>query len=260
MKYKTKAWLNLAPGMFGRLQGTKQAERFSEKFYRELYKAEEQYQVESEKLAAEEEPDDSWLLTEDEVRKDVRRMQRYKIKRLRNILPTHILDQVADIRVLALNCCTPAVKREITAWCKQSDKKIKQAMQAYEKSFKRMFGDNPPDFWPHLNYHDYVVTSCRKQGTHLVLRLDNCDDVIHTAIFKHCTVITKEQPFRNATWLYEELYAIESGYELHVLLLNSRNKLIDFIIQFSDVSVERTPCDEEDEDEFLGCATAAPTI
>lgn len=145
-------------------------------------------------------------------------------------LPEHILQKVADIRVLALNVASPEVKKEITAYCKQNKKLVFSTLDAYKKQLNKQFGPNAP-FEEELNLHDNVVLSCRKRGKDIVLAIDNSYgySTFSTIVFKNCTVIKQDAPLHGAWFLYNEIYKSGDRFELH-FLLEKYNKLIDYTI------------------------------
>jgi len=248
MKYMTKEWYQTMQktSFHLLLHVTKQAEQFSEGFYRALYEAKENEMVrlweEVSKIQLEEPlPHDPETCDPDATRRTFKKNHRANVKYLKDTLPENILQQVADIRVLALNCASAAVKRDITAWCKQNEKAANQTARGYEKHYNAMLEKGNPAFLDNFSFHDCRVISCRKQGENLIIGLDytNGFSDVEAIILEQCIVLTQETPFRNAWWLYEEIYPVAGGYEIHALLQNSRMQLIDFIVHVTGVRFKR---------------------
>jgi len=177
----------------------------------------------------------------EKTRENFRKAQRNNVKCLKEDLPEYMLQQVADVRVLALDFASAAVKRDITAWCTQNRKEANQTAKGYEKQYRAMLKKGNPAFLEDFSFHDCKITSCRRQGKNLVIRLDNSGGFtdVQNIILEQCTILKQERPFRNAWWLYEEIYPVDGGWEIHVLLQNSRMQLIDFIVQVAGVRLKR---------------------
>jgi len=247
MKYMTKELCRfledtslhkmLPPGMLV----TELAAHFSQEFYEGLYQEKEDEAVRWGEEVYNLQPDHP-PIGPDEIRAFFKKMQRENVRSWKKRLPEHILRQVADIRVLALGCISPDVKREITAWCKQNEKTATQTAKEYLKLYKAMRKKGDPPFLEDFGFHDSRIASCRKRGEDLVIMLDNSGGwpEFKGVIFEQCTVLKKDRPFLNAWWETEEIYPIEGGYEIHVLLQESRcTKYIDFIVQVTGVRLIR---------------------
>jgi len=282
LKYMTKEWYETCQktDCYFSLKVSKQAESFSEDYFKTLYKKEEaawlKSQEEMSNLSIEEiypyefiaenidgsplEPEEfekakkeyfemreqAWLEYDDnrpvfdpeQEKKTFKQALRYNIKWLKTNLPDEILRNVADIRVLALDRASAAIKKEITAFCKANNKVMKSALEAYWKEHKKRFRHNEPSFLEMFNFHDCIVISCRKKGTDLIITLDNSGGFtnINQIVFKNCIIMKQDKPLYGAWWLYDEIYFSDRGYEIHALLLGkSGNELLDFIVDVTDV-------------------------
>lgn len=171
----------------------------------------------------------------EQEKKNFKRVFRYNFKHLKENLPDAILQKIADIRVLALNCASSDIKKEITTYCKTNKKAIELATKAYWNEYKKNFKSGEPAFAGNFNFHDCKVISCRKKGKDVILTLDNSGGFITISriIFKNCSILKQDKPLHGAWWLYDEIYKTNGGYEIHVLL--QKNELIDFIVIVTDV-------------------------
>ncbi|MCL2298836.1 MAG: DUF4085 domain-containing protein [Firmicutes bacterium] len=253
MKYMTKEWYQTMQNTSFHLplHTSEHAEKYSQAFYRMLYKAREDEMVriwgEVEKeywnpdLPQEYKPPNPPSFDPETIRKNFRKAHRHNVKDLKENLLEYILRQVADVRVLALHFASAAVKQDITAWCKQYEKATNQTAKGYAKQYKAMLKKGNPAFLEDFSFHDCKVTSCHRQGNNLVIELDNSGGFsdIETIILEQCTILKQETPFRNAWWLYEEIYPVDGGWEIHALLQNSRRQLIDFIVRAASVRFKR---------------------
>lgn len=171
----------------------------------------------------------------EQEKKNFRRSVKNNIAVLKKKLPEEILQKTADIRVLALNKASLEVKREITKYCRQNEKLVRSAMDAYQRNFMKQFGKDSPDFVKKLALHDCEVISCRREGKDIVLSLDNSGgftDICKIRL-KNCAIIKVDSQLSGAWCLYEEIYKTGDRYELHFLM--QKKELIDFIVSVDDV-------------------------
>ena len=180
---------------------------------------------------------------EEKEKKEFRNMQRAKIRRLQSVLPDEILRTVADIRVLALDVSSPEVKKVIRQFCKTNMKAVQRGYSDYDKAFAATFGNSAPDFVDQMELHDTLVTSCRKVGKDLVIRIDNGGMTDLTGFrLKNCIVLKKEASLCSTTFLYQEFYKVDGRYEIHFLMCRDRPngwELFDFIVSADDVVLQR---------------------
>jgi len=171
----------------------------------------------------------------EQERKNFKKWFRFKVKELQEKLPEAILEKVADIRVLALDCASAEVKKEIRRFCRGNHKSVQSAMAGYRKQYERQFKGNPPAFAEKISLHDCIIKSCRKSGKDLIITLDNSGGFtnINQLCLKNCEVLKQEAPLRGAWCLYEELYKTGDKFEIHFLM--EKKKLIDFIVSVDDV-------------------------
>ena len=171
----------------------------------------------------------------EQEKKNFKQALQHNVKHLERNLPGEILQKIADIRVLALNHASADIKKEITAYCKENEKAVESATNAYWNEQKNSFKNGEPAFSENFNFHDCKVISCRNKGKDTVLTLDNSGGFISISqiIFKNCSILKQDTPLHRAWWLYDEMYKTDAGYEIHVLL--QKKELIDFIVTVTDV-------------------------
>ena len=228
MKYMTKDWYETMQKTYLHLllKVTKKAEVYSEDYFKELYKREEKKMLKIQTFDSERE------------RKNFRQAFRNNIKVLKEKLPEEIIDKVADIRVLALNYASAEVKKDITSFCKQNEKNVRSASDAYQRQYRKQFKTKAPAFAKELNLHDCEVRSCRRIGNDVVITLYNGGGFTNiTRIrMKNCEVITQDSALHGARCLYEEIYKTGEKYEIHFLM--EKNKLIDYIVSVDDLEYQ----------------------
>ena len=121
MKYFTKEWYEMCQNSNWHLNMSvsKNAEEFSEEYYKDLYTRRRRAFVKEQKEVAE-------LLGEEfsKVKAEVTFMNQHEetVKRLEASIPQTILAEVADTRVLALDIATKEVRQKLKAWCEQNAK------------------------------------------------------------------------------------------------------------------------------------------
>lgn len=244
MRYCTKDWYWTAQktSLHLSLKVNKKAETFSEKFYRELYAKklaerialdkdysdvtfEEVFdETDFEDKAAYERARREYVppaFDLEQTKRNFASWQRRDINYLRRVLPKEILDKTADIRVLALDVASAEVKRLITAFCKENERKVQRAFKELERAEIRAFGgkENLPAFCRE-SLHDCTITSCRTKGKNLVLDIDNSGGFTNAVkvIFKNAEIVEREGRLAGTDWLYSEVYKCKRGLEIHAML------------------------------------------
>ena len=159
--------------------------------------------------------------------------QKQKIKYLTRLLPKNILNEVADIRVLALGYITSKNKKAIEEYCNSNLQKVNQAFKKYEEYYKKTFSNEEDKIFED-NLHDSYVFDYIENNNNLELNLNSIYSDISKIIFEDYKVIKQDGNIENAYWLYNEIYKTDNGYELHILL-DVNGKLISVIISFSKV-------------------------
>jgi len=71
-----------------------------------------------------------------------------------------------------------------------------------------------------------------KEGT-LTFRMEDSD--VKKVIFKNYKILEQDGYLLGATWLYQEVYAVEGGNEYHGLLWKNGGKLAYLTIQAEDI-------------------------
>lgn len=153
------------------------------------------------------------------------------------VLPQSILDQVADLRVLALGVSTKEVKRDIARFCKQNEAKVEKANQDYADFLDRKAFRYPDELMEHYGFSECTVTGLEWKGTDLVLYLDHSlsDTQVNTVIWHQAEILEQEPGLVGSTWVREELYPAEGGFAFHTLLETGEGKPIYFTLQAAGV-------------------------
>ena len=150
-------------------------------------------------------------------------------------LPKSILDEIADIRVLALGYSSLKVKRLIEKYGKIQEQIVYDALDKYKADKNRIDEDKIEDIiWfynsPIKNYN------IKNQIFEIYLdKLDSFSSEPYKIEFKDYNIIKMEKDIKDMQCAYQEFYKYGDVYEAHMLFLDKKNRLNDFIISFSDI-------------------------
>ncbi|MBR6652870.1 MAG: DUF4085 family protein [Anaerotignum sp.] len=233
MKYFTKEWYETCQnsGWHLNMSVSKNAEEFNEEYYKDLYTRRRRAFVKEEKEVAE-------VLGEEfsKAKAEVEFMNRHEdmVKRMEENIPQNILAEVADTRVLALDIATKEVRQKLKAWCEGNMKQMHDVQDTYWKQIcpelKDAVGE---EIQKNFNFHDAVIKSMEMKTDSLAFRMEHSD--VKKVIFKNYKILEQDGYLLGATWLYQEVYAVEGGNEYHGLLWKDGGKLAYLTIQAEDI-------------------------
>ncbi|WP_405131688.1 DUF4085 family protein [Paenibacillus sp. FSL H8-0317] len=150
-------------------------------------------------------------------------------------LPQEIVEQIADIRVFTLGYCT----REILQQLKKQSAHNWRRVEHTSKEFREvMMAQNIPDeIHSRVQYHDCTVTELLTMDE-VVIRFDTRGGFtnINKLTLVAPEIIKQEGDIVGSYWLYQELYRIDNGYELHVLF--GGENMPELIVRCADILVE----------------------
>lgn len=171
------------------------------------------------------------------IRQNCERNLQTKVSQLKQDLPTEILNEVADIRVLALGVTTSEIMKKITSFCEENEAIEKAiAKQYYEDYLQEYQTRAGREFVQELDFHDCKILSLEWCGNDLVIHLDNQSGftAYSTIFLRDAEVLQCEGDLENSWWLYEEIYDADGGFELHVLL-QGKETLLYFTVHVSEL-------------------------
>ena len=215
MKYFTKEWYEMCQNSNWHLNMSvsKNAEEFSEEYYKDLYTRRRRAFVKEQKDVAE-------VLGEEfsRVKAEVQFMESHEetVKRMEASIPETILAEVADTRVLALDIATKEVRQKLKAWCEANKKEADAMVQGYD------------GLQMEENLHDAVIRTMEMKADSLTFKLE-CSDV-KKVVFKNYKDLKQGGYILGAAWLYQEVYEAEGGREYHALLLKKDGKLAEMTV------------------------------
>lgn len=218
MKYFTKEWYALCLKTFlaELLEDDDRAAKKDEEFYNELLK-----QRLGESLAIQDEiakmSDEDIEIDIGEYEKDYLRALDERVRDLYSVLPEDISEEIADMRVFALNKATPEIHKRLRIYCNGAQKKVDDTLKAYEDYYNSV--DIPAEIDDNLGFHDATIVSAATENGDMKLDFDISQSFAtrSSVTLKGARIIEKEAEFEGCTWLYDELYLSDGGYELHII-------------------------------------------
>ena len=69
------------------------------------------------------------------------------------------------------------------------------------------------------SFHDAIILQVKQENKDLILEVDPELTEKINIIFKNYTIILDEN-IEKCSWLYDEIYKVDNGYEIHILSIN----------------------------------------
>ena len=151
-------------------------------------------------------------------------------------LPHELYQQIADVRVFSLGYCTKEILSQLKDLSKENEKKMNRVLNEYSKAQQE---ENIPQIIrERFGFHDCEVTEFTVGKKDVVMRLDTRGGFtnFNMITFVASEIIKQEGHIVGSTWLYEELYRMENGYEAHILFAGE--EMPEFIIRCNDIIIE----------------------
>ncbi len=228
MRYFTKEWYNdsLVAEMCFQLRKTDKAGTFSDNFFEKLYALEKKMYLKHLKRAAKFE-----RRKFDETASGTEFDSNYKenLAFVKANLPSDILDEVKDVRVLALGSATYEIADKITRYCGQVNRKCELAKRKYDEAtdetVERLGGVMPPLLSELVGApvastggdgsHNVVITTSHEYtGTAVRVTLENASLIEHDPLAIGSMICNYE------------LLAIEDGrFEFSLLAISQDSSL-----------------------------------
>lgn len=226
MKYLTKEWYQLCQNCHYHLslQVRPQAAQFSQSYYQSLYGGKlgahmklmgEVARLSGESFQAERE------------KAQFRRDHQRNTEHLRQVLPREILDQVADVRVLALDVSTREVKDALTRWCEDNQRQVDQVLQKYTNFRRQTAPQVGAGLQEEFSFHDSTVKRVERGPDRLTLYLeDGGYSPVSRVDYLSPRILEEDEGLEGAVWLYEEIHPAQGGNEYHTLLWREHDQLL----------------------------------
>lgn len=236
MKFLTKEWsqqMSKKGFLLSSPQVNPQAAAFSEPFYQTLYQEAQQKHLDlMRKVAAlRRKP----FQAEREA-EQFRQTHQRRVEELRQFLPQEILDQVADVRVLALDVSTQEVKEAAARWCRENRRQAEQVFQTcmdWRKQVRSQVGAQLQD---RFSFHDSTVVKVERAPDRLTLFLeDGGYSPVSRVDFLSPRILEEDEEVEGAVWLYEEIHPSQGGNEYHAMLWRENDQLLYFTVFAKDL-------------------------
>ena len=148
---------------------------------------------------------------------DFLEMHQDEIEELKENLPKEILDEVADIRVLALGVATEKVKDLVDKYSQECEMKFEKPFNEYNKHWYSIADKVPAHIKENYNFHDCAILKMTKCGNDIVFELDNSGGFTNINKITYKDAVILENNFVGGCyWIYDEMYLCDKGYECHI--------------------------------------------
>lgn len=139
--------------------------------------------------------------------------------RLMPKLYPEIIDDVADIRVLALGRVSKTNYHKLKDNDDRIEKALKKADRDYAKAFSAMKNKIPDDILRNYNFHDCIALSADFDGKDFVIEFDNSGGFTKYAKVKYINAeIIEDEGIVGCSWLYDEFIENNGTTEYHAML------------------------------------------
>lgn len=158
----------------------------------------------------------------------------YKIIDAKEKIPHELIQQIADIRVFALGYCTKEVLIQLKKISKKNEQKVNLISDEYSKVQQ---AENIPKYIKEsFGFHDCEVTEL-SVDKNIVMRFDTRGGFtdLNKITFVTSEIIKQEDHIVGSTWIYDELYHTENGYEAHMLFQGE--DMPELIISCKDIVI-----------------------
>lgn len=150
-------------------------------------------------------------------------------------LPEELIQQIADIRVLALGYCTKEIMQQLKRLSEENRERINAIGKQYREA--QQAEQIPDHIRERLHFHDCRVTEIQSDQD-IIIRLDNEGEMtdMNQITLVAPEIVRLDEHVVGSSWLYDELYRVDEGYELHVLF--SGREMPELIVRCEDIVVE----------------------
>lgn len=132
-------------------------------------------------------------------------------------IPEHIVDQIKDQRMFALGYCTKEIYNILKQFGKENQKYVDTVLSEYHQAQEAQ--NIPESILENFGFHDCLITEVIQEQDKLVLKFDTTSGftTINKVVFVKPKII-EAASILSKYWIYHELYRVDGGYEVHILL------------------------------------------
>ncbi len=137
---------------------------------------------------------------------------------INDLLPKWAYEKV-DKRLIALGYLPKNIFNKL----KEQEMANKEKYDNIEKeAMNTLYNQNiSEEIYANFNFHDEVIKSFKSKDGNYIMKITHSDFIesyIVTVVFKDATIIEQEDlKFGKSIYLYEEIYKLDYGYEVHIM-------------------------------------------
>ncbi|PRY82864.1 DUF4085 family protein [Alkalibacterium olivapovliticus] len=176
---------------------------------------------------------------EEKCREHFKFIHELKIKETADKLSPELYQQILDIRLFSLGYCTKNMKKQLKAFSKENENEMNRIFKEYMKVQEE-------ESIPHIikerfGFHDCETIDFIVGKNNVVLLLDTSGGFtdFNEITFVASKIIKQKGQIVGSICLYEELYRIEDGYEVHMLFTGDGEGMPELIVQCQDILIEK---------------------
>ncbi len=175
---------------------------------------------------------------EKKCKEEFRILQKTTKKETTDKLPPKLLQQIADMRVFSLGYCTRGILNQLKKLSNENKKKMHSVLNAYSKA--QQAEPIPQIIRERFGFHDCEVAELTV-GKNVVMGFDTEGGFtnFNMITFTAAEIIKQEEHIAGSTWIYNELYSTENGYEAHMLFW-AVGGLKELVIRCNDIIIENS--------------------
>jgi len=170
-------------------------------------------------------------INEAEIEEKVRRRLEYNQEYYRRLLPAALLEQIADLRVLALGVATQKVIDSLCVFCEENKRYVENVFQAYHEHWDTIKQRFPEHIAKSLSLHDVKIKEFRQmEGTLTLLLGKKCNLNRVRSITFHDYEIVRLDDVAGFDWGWEELDLCSDGrYAVGILCTGPENRILEVL-------------------------------
>lgn len=226
MKYFTKEWYELCgKGCLSELlEDDERAAKYDEEYYKEVLSDSIGDAIALQNQISVMMNEDVEINIED-FEKDYIASVEANAEALKKELPEDVLSMIADMRVFAMNKSTKAVHKKLRAFCLDAQEKVEKTLSDYEKYYDTVSDKIPDEITDKMGFHDAVICSVERKENSIVFNFDISSSFATCSRieFENPVFLEGEENIEGSTWLYDEIYLLDEGYEIHILVEKDDN-------------------------------------
>lgn len=241
MRYFTKDWYNdtVLAEMCFQVKHSSKANKFNEKYFQSLYNTQKNWFVKNEKRTA------KYTGTSfDAAASEAKFEASFKenLEYVTTKIPSEILANVADVRLLAIGTASYDVTQAITRFCGQVNRRCEAVKSNYEEENEKI-ADRIG--WYKVNTLNFItgaqIISAHKDGNNFVITTSPEYTGISCEItLKNANIVRCDEKIIGSSTLFIELLPTENENELELNLLctDENGKSSEFSATAGDIEIE----------------------